>query len=33
MYVVITLVSRAKAALTLREWVELAGVCGFHFGQ
>ena len=33
MYVVFTLVSRVKAALLLREWVELAEVCSFHFGQ
>ena len=33
MYVVFTLVSRAKAALILREWAELAGVCSFDSGQ
>ena len=29
MYVVFTLVSRAKAALILREWAELAGFVAF----
>ena len=32
-YVAFTLVNRVKAALILREWAELAGVCSFHSGQ
>ena len=33
MNVVFTLVSIIKAKRLLREWVELAGACSFHFGQ
>ena len=33
MYVVLTLVSRAKTALILPEWAELAVVCSFDSDQ
>ena len=32
-HVAFTLGSRVKAALLLRKWAELAGVCSFHSGQ